>query len=259
MTPWATPLPHTYGSSFPSLWVLIFSSFFLFGCAGKSSSTVARNAAVGQELVDSAMAVLRSNLEGEKKDVLNSLIARAKGVMIIPAMGDVSFFFSLGGGSAVVMARTAHGWSGPAFLSKGTGGIGAQAGVTRMSGVILYMDAEDVRYVLETGGVFQGRAAITLLDEDYEGNRTPEFYETGDVVFIGETSGLFAGIGIRGGGLSNRDGLNAAYHDVKDGSPENVLYNTAEVPAGARHLCDLLDMAEAAAKASAGENNGRKK
>ncbi len=231
----------------------------LVGCAGKSSTPRDRSAATAQEIVDSATDTLRGYLEGSKKEILNKLLAQAKGAMIIPGMGNVSFFFSIGGGNGVMMARTDNGWSGPAFLSKGTGGIGIQAGVTKVSGIILYMNEEDVRYVLETGAVLQGQAAITFLDADFEGNRTPEFYETGDVVFVGDTSGLFAGIGVSGGGMSNRDALNAAYHGVKDGNPENVLFKVVEVPAGARHLRDLLVMAGAEGKKSGDKPVGRTK
>ena len=157
-----------------------------------------------------------------------------------------------------MMARTDKGWAGPAFLSKGTAGLGVQAGVTKTSGLILYMNEEDVKYVLDTGAIFQGQAAITFLDKDYEGNRTPEFVETGDVVFIGDTTGLYAGIGVSGGGLTSRDALNAAYHGVVDGTPENILYKSATEPQGTRHLVDLLDMAESVAAKAAVDKKPKK-
>lgn len=228
----------------------------LVGCAGKSSGP--QEIEAGQAIVDAATATLRPYLEGDQRIPVSLLIARAKGILIIPGMGDVSFFFSVGGGNAVMMARTARGWTGPAFLSKGTGGIGVQAGVTRTSGMILYMNEEDVRYVLDTGAVMQAKASLTFLDKDYEANRTPEFFETGDVVFIGDTSGLYAGVGISGGGLSDRMSLNAAYHGVTDGSPENILYTKASAAEGARHLRDLLTMADSVAAKADGQKTTKK-
>lgn len=217
---------------------------FLAGCAGKSSGNTAREVSSAQSLVDAATETLRDHLEGDQKVPVSALIARSKGIMIIPGMGSVSFFLSFGGGKALMMAKTDAGWSGPVFLSKGTGGLGIQAGVTKTSGLLIYMDEEDVRYVLETGAIMQGKAAITFLDSDFEGNRTPEFVETGEVVFIGDTSGLYAGIGVDAGGLGNRLGLNAAYNDVTDGDPENILYTVKTKPSGAAHLRDLLEMAD---------------
>jgi lipid-binding SYLF domain-containing protein len=222
-----------------SVLLAVLLSFLLAGCAGRSVNSGSE--ATAQGLVDSAEATLRAGLDGERGQTLRQLIAKARGAMIVPGMGSVSFIFSLGGGNGVLLARNGERWSGPVFLTKGTGGIGMQAGVTRVSGIILYMRDEDVRYVLETGALLQGRAAITFLDADFEGNRTPEFVETGDVIFVGDTAGLYAGIGVTTGGLSNRVGLNAAYHDVADGSPEHVLFETGTVPEGARALVELLD------------------
>ncbi len=228
--------------SFISIMLLLL--LCLGGCAGKSTKSTDANVANAQKIVDSATDVLRTHLEGDQKVSASLLISKAKGMMIIPDMGSISFFFSFGGGRALMMARNGDEWTGPVFLSKGTGGLGIQAGVTKMSGLVLYMDEEDVRYVLETGAVMQGRAAITFLDADFEGNRTPEFAEAGEVVFIGDTSGLYAGIGVNAGGLSSQLGLNGSYHGVADGNPENILYTVKSVPAGAAHLRDLLGMAD---------------
>jgi len=219
----------------------------LAACAGRGagSGSGANAEATAQGLVDSAALILQAGLDGEGGRELRRLLSQARGAMIVPGMGSVSFLFSLGGGNGLMLVRTDSGWTGPAFLTKGAGGLGMQAGVTRVSGIILYMRDEDVRYVLETGALLQGRAAITFLDADFEGNRTPEFVETGDVIFVGKTEGLYAGVGVSAGGLSNRTGLNAAYHRTADGSPENVLYEIGTVPDGARPLIDMLDRASA--------------
>lgn len=224
---------------------LLLMLLSLIGCAGRGAGSSSGSEATAQSLVDSATRTLKAGLDGKRGERLRQLIGQAKGAMIVPGMGSVSFLFSLGGGNGVMLAHTDRGWSGPAFLTKGTGGLGMQAGVTRVSGIILYMRDEDVRYVLETGALLQGRAAITFLDADYEGNRTPEFVESGDVVFVGDTEGLYAGIGVSTGGLSNRTSLNAAYHRTADGRPEHVLYETGTVPEGARGLVDLLERAGA--------------
>jgi lipid-binding SYLF domain-containing protein len=224
-------------------------AIFLTGCAGRGGSSGSGSGsgaeATAQSLVDSATHTLKAGLDGERGERLRQLISQAKGAMIVPGMGSVSFIFSIGGGNGVMLAQTGSGWSGPVFLTKGTGGLGMQAGVTRVSGIILYMRDEDVRYVLETGALLQGRAAITFLNADYEGNRTPEFVETGDVIFVGDTEGLYAGIGVSTGGLSNRTSLNAAYHRTADGRPEQILYEMKTVPEGARGLVDLLERAGA--------------
>ncbi|MUM78595.1 hypothetical protein GKC30_13220 [Pseudodesulfovibrio sp. F-1] len=226
---------------------ILLMPLVLVACAsrGTESGSGASAEATAQGLVDSAAHILQAGLDGEQGQELRQLLSQARGAMIVPGMGSVSFLFSLGGGNGLMLAQTDSGWTGPVFLTKGTGGLGMQAGVTRVSGIILYMRDEDVRYVLETGALLQGRAAITFLDADFEGNRTPEFVETGDVIFVGRTEGLYAGVGVSTGGLSNRTGLNAAYHRTADGRPEHVLFETGTVPDGARPLIDMLEDAAA--------------
>ena len=237
-----------YMSKYRHIFLVVLVLALLVGCSGKSPRSSSVPSTKAQGIVDDCTETFREQLEGEQGDELKRAVAQAQGVLILDGLGDVSFFFSVGGGTAVLFAKTNEGWTGPVFLGKATGGIGIQAGVTKTSGAMVYMSEEDVRYMLETGAVLQGRAAITFLNKDYEKNRTQEFYEEGDVIFIGENSGLYAGAGVRGGGLGNREQLNEDYHGVADGNPEEILYEKKSMPAGASHLRDLLEMAAAGAK-----------
>ena len=139
-----------------------------------------------------------------------------------------------------MLANTDTGWTGPVFLSKGTVGFGAQAGISKQSGIMLYMHEDDVRYLLRTGGVLRGQARAIILSADYKGNETPEFSESGDVYFVGENSGLYAGIAIDGGGFSDRTGLNEVYSGVEGGGPLAILYENGSMPDGAQKLRDML-------------------
>ncbi|WP_162138619.1 lipid-binding SYLF domain-containing protein [Pseudodesulfovibrio piezophilus] len=225
-----------------SLLLLCSFSTLAVGCAGKFVGLKA--VAAGQALVDSATETVRGELEGEQKELIAALVAKAKGIVILPEWGSVSFLYSLGGGNAVMLVRSEQGWRGPLFFAKGAGGLGLQAGITKTSGIIFYMNEEDVHYVLETGATLQGQASVILIDKEYQFNRTPEFFESGEVVFVGETQGMYAGVSLSGGGLSTRQDLNAAYHGVEDGNPEAILFGTSVLPEGARTLLDLLGTAE---------------
>lgn len=236
------------GNRLSFLLTIIVSALLLAGCGGKSTRGASNDAATAQALVDESTRVLAGYLEKDADGTLKGLIARAKGIMIIPAIGDVSFLFSIGGGNAIVLANTASGWTGPVFLSKGTAGFGFQAGISKQSGLFLYMHEDDVRYILRTGAVIQGQARAIILSADYKGNETPEFYESGDVYFVGEHSGLYAGIAIDGGGFSDRTSLNEVYTGVKGGGPLAILYKEGSMPDGAQKLRDMLVQAGNAGK-----------
>lgn len=220
----------------------------LVGCAVKSPDS-GTDRGTAQALVDESTRLLGDSLANDEDGRLHRLIARAKGIVLIPAVGDVSFFFSIGSGNALVTARTDDGWTGPVFMSKTTVGWGLQAGVSKQSGLLLVMDEEDLRYILKKGGVLRGQARVVALNVDQEYNETPEFQGAGKVYFVGARSGLYAGVALSGGGFSNRLGLNEAFTGVEGGSPETILFDRKLKPRGADRLLGMLAGAEASGAA----------
>jgi len=223
--------------------VVLLLLALLGGCAATASKGAATDRGMAQALVDEAAGMVENSLEKDKDGRVHRLIAEARGIMIIPAMGDVSFIFSIGHGNALVAARTDKGWTGPVFMSKSSVGWGFQAGVSKESGLLLIMDEDDVRYILEKGAVLSGKARAVALNAELDANQTPEFQESGKIYFVGERSGLYAGIALNTGGFSNRTNLNQAFSGVDGGSPETILFDRKLRPHGAERLLELLDKA----------------
>ncbi|WP_272700038.1 lipid-binding SYLF domain-containing protein [Desulfovibrio sp. Fe33] len=213
----------------------------LAGCGVTSAKNAATDRGTAQALVDESSGLLAQLLEDDKDGRLRRLLGEAKGVVILPAVGDVSFIFSLGGGNALLIARPGGEWTGPVFMSRTSVGMGFQAGVTKQSGLLVIMHEDDVRYILETGAVLRGQARIVALNAEYDVNETPEFYESGDIYFVGGRSGLYAGMALNTGGFSNRTGLNQAYSGVEGGAPDTILFEKKTRPHGAERLLELLD------------------
>lgn len=231
------------------IWAVFVSLLLMAGCASKTTRGSEQDKAVAMELVDEAVQVLETSLEKDADGHLRQLLTDAKGVMVIPAMGDASLLVSFGGGNAVLLAKTDVGWTGPVFMSKGTVGYGLQAGVSKQRGLMVYMHEDDVRYLLSTGAVLQGDARLTFLTTNYQYNETPEFYESGDVFFVGERSGLYAGAGVDTGGFTDRVVLNEALTGVEGGGPRAILFEKKVQPEAARRLRELLTEAGIEGKA----------
>jgi len=223
----------------------------LAGCGGRRSSTPDQDALKARSLVERASATLDTYLKGVPGKELRRVLAKAKGALIVPDMGTAGFLFSVDTGNGVLFYRGETGWSGPVFLTEASGGFGMQAGFSNTSGVFVYTDEDDIRYLLETGGVFQGRASVTVLNTNLKGKDTPKFVGTGDVYFVGNSTGLYAGAAVHGGGLISRDYLNEAYYGSTDGSPEPILFkDTQKAPEDALALrAKLAQAAERGARA----------
>ncbi len=255
---YAMPMNRRFSVSAVPLLALCLLSC-LVGCAGKRSGVSDQDRTKAHALVVQATQTLEASLKGDRGEALRQVVARARGVMIVLDMGSVGFLFSLDTGNGVLLARTDAGWTGPVFLTEASGGFGMQAGVTRMSGVFVYTDEADVRYMLESGGIFQGRAGVTVLNTNFKGKDTPKFVESGDVFFVGSTTGLYAGAGVHGGGLISRESLNRAYYGIADGDPEAILFKGASAPEDALALRDLLAGAATAGSSAAKDGTCDKK
>lgn len=215
-------------STFAALALVLCLPLLAVGCGGRRSATSGQDAAKAHALVERASATLGTCLKGDPGIELRRVLAKARGVLIVPDMGTAGFLFSVDTGNGVLFLRSDSGWTGPVFLTEASGGFGMQAGFSNTSGVFVYTDADDVRYLLETGGVFQGRASVTVLNTNLKGKDTPKFVGAGDVYFVGDSTGLYAGAAVHGGGLISRDYLNRAYYGSADGDPEAILFKDTQ-------------------------------
>lgn len=225
------------------VWPLILGLVLMVGCAGKTTRGADGDIAAANALVDEAANVLETTIRNDHEGVIRKMIDKAKGVLIIPAIGEASFLVSIGGGNAVLMASTDEGWTGPVFMTKGSVGFGFQAGVSKQSGIVLFMHEDDVRYMLLTGAILQAHARLIILNIDYEIHETDEFYESGNVYFVGERSGLYAGLAVNSGGFTDRTILNEVYTGVQGGGPRAILLEQKIQPEAAKRLRELLSQA----------------
>ncbi|WP_243546927.1 lipid-binding SYLF domain-containing protein [Pseudodesulfovibrio tunisiensis] len=204
--------------------------------------SASRDAAAAQTLVDGAEETLRKYLDKDRDAVLRSLIAEARGVLVFPSMVNGGFLFSAGGGSGVMLVRGKDGgWNGPVFFTASWAGFGIQAGVESIDGIMLFQREQDIRYAVENGVLVRGQASVTVMNADWLINRAPGFHPGADVAFVSEAAGLFGGVGVSGGGLADRESLNAAYHGLDRGDAETAL--ACPVPSGAIALRDILSLA----------------
>ncbi|BDQ33175.1 lipid-binding SYLF domain-containing protein [Pseudodesulfovibrio portus] len=221
-------------------WTVVLSLFLLSGCAARTTGVKETDTATARDLVVEAEQVLAKYLADPGGEALKPLLSRAKGMMIIPSAGEFGFLLTIGGGRGLLLANTDGGWTGPVFMARSSLGWGWQAGGYSRTGLVLFMHEDDVRYVMETGFVFKGHADLVIFNCDDEYGRSPEFRESGDVYFVGEKAGLFAGVAFDTGGYSDRPTLNEALSGVPGGDPETVLYTVGARPEAAARLRELI-------------------
>src|SRR5262244_1379203 len=97
-----------------------------------------------QDDVDQAVTILQRFKEMPEKSIPDYVMREAKGLAIMTAV-KAGFIFSGEGGKGMVVARTAHGWSGPSAIGTGGAGFGFQAGVEVSEFVIVLNTDEAVK------------------------------------------------------------------------------------------------------------------
>ena len=128
--------------------------------------------------------------------------------------GKISAGFFIGGefGDCVLAARDGSGsWSSPAFYSLAGGSVGFQAGLQDAQVISLIMTQKGLNAILDSQFKFGAEAglAFATLGRSIQGATTAAV--GADIVTIGRTRGLFAGITLDGALLSADSARMRAY------------------------------------------------
>jgi lipid-binding SYLF domain-containing protein len=123
---------------------------------------------------------------------------RARAILIVPRLYKGGFFVGGEGGDGVLVARTAHGWSEPAFYAIGSASFGLQIGLEQSEVVMFIMSQKALDAVLRNQfkiGANAGLAVVTLGSG--VGAATTSAVGA-DIVVWASSSGAYAGISLDG-------------------------------------------------------------
>ena len=124
---------------------------------------------------------------------LAKVLARAKGVFVIPHYGKGALIVGGQGGGGVVLARREGKWTDPAFFSLGGGSVGAQAGGEGGAIVLLLMTDKAVNKFASSNNTWALNANAGLTVVTWSGKGQAET-GNGDVIEWTDTNGLYGGL-----------------------------------------------------------------
>ena len=181
-----------------------------------------------QQLVDRASLAAQDLFNNSTGQDAQSVLRRARAVMICPRVFKAGFLFGGQGGECVLTARDAAGsWSSPAFYSLGGASFGFQAGIQDAQVVFLIMTDRGLKAIMDTQLKLGASASATFVDlgGGIEGATTTAL--NADIVGFSRARGLYAGISLGGSLMSSRSDWNQAYY----GRPVGVqqIVTTMEV------------------------------
>jgi len=206
---------------------------FLACCVAFASAS----AATEQEIVNQSVEILRDFRQMPEREIPHRILSDARGLAIVRVL-KIGFGVSGKGGQGVVVARTAHGWSGPSFIGLGGAGWGLQIGAELSDFVFVLNNDAAIRAFSRDGNVKIGAdvsAAAGPVGRDLQAGVTP----TAAVYTYSRSKGLFAGVSLEGAIIGTQKTANARYYGRAVGA-RSILSGRVSPPGGAQRLLGIL-------------------
>ena len=170
-----------------------------------------------------------------------SMLRQACGIVLLDrAKGGLVFGYQGGSGVAMVKDPRTGKWSAPAFLSSNEGSFGLQIGGQTSFTVILLMNTNATKELIQPSFQFGGEASGTAgnssgSQEDITSSVEPLMLTYSD------TSGLYGGAVVKGGTLSPDTKADVAYYGQYLTVDEILFGNKVQPTEAATYLADKLD------------------
>lgn len=163
------------------------------------------------------------------------LLDKAEAIAVFPDVVKAAFIFGAKGGQGLISKRTPKGWSAPAYFNIGGGSFGAQIGATKTDYVLLIMNQEGLKGLLEDKFELGGEVGIAAGPVGREAAASTNTTLDAGILSYSRSKGAFIGAALKGAVISPDNHLNEAVYnkkakDVLTGPPMTLT----QMPAGVR-------------------------
>jgi len=172
---------------------------------------------------------------GDARHALRS----ARAVLIVPGLVKGGFIFGAEGGDGVLMARTRHGWSDPAFYSLGSASFGLQIGLEQAQLVMIIMTDRALRAVESSKFKFGADAGLTVITLGAGAGAATSGNFSGDIILWSKAQGAYGGITLNGSVIAPEDDTNADFYGHSVTVPQ-ILSGGPKNPAAAPLRANLM-------------------
>jgi SH3 domain-containing YSC84-like protein 1 len=175
------------------------------------------------ERVDKASSVISEIMAAEDRSIPRDLLERARAIVVFPGSLKVSLIVGGQGGSGVVIRRLATGWSAPAFLNMGGASIGPQIGGQKTDYVLVVMNEDGLKGLLEDKFEIGGEGSVTAGPVGRTAAASTNVTLDAQILTYSRSKGLFAGVSLKGVVISPDKDMNEGVYQK---SARQVLLDT---------------------------------
>ncbi len=201
-----------------------------------------------QDRLQSATKTLEDIMKTPDKGIPEEVMEGAKCVAVVPSLLKGGFVFGAKHGRGVASCKLPNGsWSAPAFFTITGGSWGAQIGVEDVSLVMMVMNDDGMRHLLQDKFEINGAASASAGPVGRRASAGTGWKLNSEILTYSRAHGLFAGIDL-GGSEIERDADSTKAMYGRDLSNTAILNGKVPVPVQARGFIREIEAAKLQAK-----------
>ena len=200
-----------------------------FVAAQTNSKQNKKDISEAKKTSSAAAKVFNEIMKAPDKAIPKDLLERAEAVAIFPGVINAAFIIGGRGGMGIISRRTPTGWSAPAFFTIGGGSFGAQIGGQKIDYVMLIMNKDGLKGLLEDKFELGGEASVAAGPVGRSASATTNPTLDAGILSYSRAKGLFAGVAIKGAVITPDNDRNQAVYGQS--AREILTKNSNEVTA----------------------------
>jgi lipid-binding SYLF domain-containing protein len=156
-----------------------------------------------EKRITDSSAVLETLVRAPDQGIPEHILERAEAIVVIPTLVKGGFILGAQHGRGVISVRNrdANTWSAPAFVALTGGSIGWQIGVQSVDLVLLVMNREGVKDLLDNKFKLGANASVAAGPVGRQGEASTDATLTAQILAYSRAKGLFAGLSLEGAAL----------------------------------------------------------
>ena len=162
---------------------------------------------------NAAARVFEQIMDVRDNRIPKELIDKAEAIAVFPGVIKAAFIIGGRGGQGVISRRVPGGWSAPAFYNIGGGSVGLQIGAQKTDYVMLIMNADGLKGLMEDKFELGGEMSVAAGPVGREAAASTNLTLDAGILSYSRSKGLFAGVALKGAVINPDNNLNEAAYE----------------------------------------------
>jgi len=187
-----------------------------------------------------AARVLDEVLAAPDKGVPESIIDKAQAIVVIPSTVKGALIIGAQRGKGVMSAKTASGWSAPAFVTLTGGSLGFQIGGQATDIVLVVVNERGIDNLAQNTFKIGGDASVAAGPVGREAAASTDYKLQAQILSYSRSRGLFAGVSLAGSTIRADRNANEKIYGVGYSTRNIVVERKVEPTAAAEPWLKVL-------------------